>query len=141
MRWFSRKEFPWYSAVDGIDGDMVLETLLNDNPIRIRRYPKDFLVLIGLSCLWYAAAAHPVFYDDDDEEENEKPILEQTADVVTPPSDQNVSLGHVPLDQVFLVAALPPPTNGRKRTLIQAPVGESALKKGEECGGLALALL
>ncbi|GKA43369.1 hypothetical protein Tco_0736093 [Tanacetum coccineum] len=38
MQWFTGKDFPQDSAVDGIDGDMVLETLLNDNPTRIRRY-------------------------------------------------------------------------------------------------------
>ncbi|GJZ95323.1 leucine-rich repeat, cysteine-containing subtype protein, partial [Tanacetum coccineum] len=65
---------------------------------------------VGLSRLWYTPAARPTFYDDDEEEmrlqdiikvpnpfdvvcgkknllENERPILEQTADVVTPPFD------------------------------------------------------
>ncbi|GJS66272.1 hypothetical protein Tco_0680836 [Tanacetum coccineum] len=100
MQRFSGKEFPR-------DGDMVLDTLLNNNPTRIRRYPEEFLVLIGLSRLWYAPAARPIFYDEDEEEmrlqdfikvpnpfdvvcakkklpENEKHILEQTA---APPSD------------------------------------------------------
>ncbi|GKB12676.1 hypothetical protein Tco_0846599 [Tanacetum coccineum] len=152
------------SDVDGIDGDMVLETLLNDNLTRIRRYPKEFLVLIGLSRLWYALAARPVFYDNDEEEmrlqdfikvpnpfdvvctekklsENERSILEQTTDVVTPPSDQVVNLGLFPIDQEFLVDALPPPTNVRKRTSVQAPARESALKKGKCVGSLAPVLL
>ncbi|GKE59771.1 hypothetical protein Tco_1510138 [Tanacetum coccineum] len=114
MRWFSSKKFPQDSDVDGIDGDMILETLLNHNPSRIRRYPKEFLVLIGLSHMWYAPATLPIFYDDDKEGriqdfikapnlfdvvyaekkllENENPILEQTADVVTPPSNHIVNL-------------------------------------------------
>ncbi|GKB62962.1 hypothetical protein Tco_0919148 [Tanacetum coccineum] len=66
--------------------------------------------------------------------ENEKPIHEQTADVVTSSFDQIVSLGHVLLDQVFPTAALPPPTNVRKRTPMQAPAGESASKKGNSMG-------
>ncbi|GJW29802.1 hypothetical protein Tco_0046677 [Tanacetum coccineum] len=92
-----------------IDEDMVLETLLNDNPTRIRRYLEEFLDLIGLSRMWYAHVACHVFYNDDEDEtrlqdfikvpnlfdvvcaekklsEDEKPILEQNADVVTPPS-------------------------------------------------------
>ncbi|GJZ50710.1 hypothetical protein Tco_0605225 [Tanacetum coccineum] len=111
MQWFTRKEFPQDFAVDGIDSDMVLETLLNDNPIRIKRYPKEFLVLIGLSRLWYAPAARLVFYDEYGEDmrlqnfikvtspfdvvcskekllENGRPIIERTADVVTPPLDE-----------------------------------------------------
>ncbi|GKD06611.1 hypothetical protein Tco_1181585 [Tanacetum coccineum] len=134
MRWFSGKEFPRDSPVDAIDGDMFLETLLNDNPTRIRRYPEEFLVLVGLSRMWYASAARPVFYDDDDREmnlqnfikvpnpfdvvcaekklaENEKPLLEQTADVVTQPFDNIVNLGVVPLNQVPSTAAPPPLAN------------------------------
>ncbi|GKB36817.1 hypothetical protein Tco_0881759 [Tanacetum coccineum] len=116
---FSGKEFPRDSVVDGIDGDMALETLLNDNPTRISRYPEEILVLTGLSRLWYATAVRPVFYDEDEEDEalefikvpnpfdvvfgeknlleKERPILEQTIDVVFP------------------AAALPLPTNARKR--------------------------
>ncbi|GJZ30783.1 hypothetical protein Tco_0575830 [Tanacetum coccineum] len=49
MRWFNGGEFPRDSLVDGFDVDMTLETLLNVNPTRIRKYPEEFLVLIGLS--------------------------------------------------------------------------------------------
>ncbi|GKF81473.1 hypothetical protein Tco_0240075 [Tanacetum coccineum] len=71
MQCFSGMEFPRDSAVDGIDEDMVLKTLLNDNPTRIKRYPKGFLVLIELSRLWYVPTARPVYYDDDEEGRNE----------------------------------------------------------------------
>ncbi|GJX19106.1 hypothetical protein Tco_0221783 [Tanacetum coccineum] len=133
MCWFSSKEFPQDSTVYGIKGDIILETLLNDNPARIRRYPEEFLILIGLSHMWYAPATLPIFYDDDEEGriqdfikvpnpfdvvyakkkllENENPILEQTADVVTPPSN------HIAL------------------------AGDSASKKGKSVGGLAPMLL
>nr|GEU59486.1 hypothetical protein [Tanacetum cinerariifolium] len=60
-------EFPYDSIVDGVDGDMVLETFLNVNSTRIRRYLEEFLVLIGLSRMWYAPLTRPVFYDDDEE--------------------------------------------------------------------------
>ncbi|GJU84831.1 hypothetical protein Tco_1292377 [Tanacetum coccineum] len=61
MCWFDGKDFSRDSFVDGFDDDMTLETLLNDNPTRIRRYLEEFLVLIGLSRMWYAPKAHPVF--------------------------------------------------------------------------------
>ncbi|GKE93100.1 hypothetical protein Tco_1574195, partial [Tanacetum coccineum] len=154
MHWFSSKEFPQDYVVDVIDEDMVLETLLNDNPTRIRRYPEEFLGLIGLSRMWYAYVACPVFYNDDEDgspffvkmrlqdfikvpnpfdvvcaekklSKDEKPILEHTADVVTLPSDQIMGLSLVLLDQVFSVASLPPPTNARKRAPVQAPARES----------------
>ncbi|GKD04509.1 hypothetical protein Tco_1179483 [Tanacetum coccineum] len=52
----------------GVDAAiLVIRTLLNDNPTRIRSYPEEFLVLIGLSRMWYAPAACPIFYDDDEE--------------------------------------------------------------------------
>ncbi|GKB08770.1 hypothetical protein Tco_0837082 [Tanacetum coccineum] len=83
-------EFPRDSLVNAIDGDMVLETLLNDNPTLIRNYPEEFLVLLGLSHMRYVPAAHSAFYDDDEVlnpfdvvcaekklAENEKPLLEQ----------------------------------------------------------------
>ncbi|GJS70386.1 hypothetical protein Tco_0703227 [Tanacetum coccineum] len=183
MHWFSSKEFPQDSVVDGVDGDMVLETLLNDNSTQIMRYPEEFLVLIGLSRMWYAPATHLVFYDDDEEgrclgsvayicvyfvfvfhfydflwysemrlqdfikvpnsfdvvcaekkwAKNERPILEQTTDVVTPPSDHVVNLGPTPLNQVFPATALPPATNVGKRSPVQAPARESALKRGIAC--------
>ncbi|GJY54823.1 hypothetical protein Tco_0446487 [Tanacetum coccineum] len=73
MEWFTGKDFPRDSAVDGMDGDMVLETLLNDNPTQIRRYPKESLVLIALSNLWHAPTARPTFYDENDEDEASGP--------------------------------------------------------------------
>ncbi|GKA13632.1 hypothetical protein Tco_0693278 [Tanacetum coccineum] len=110
--------------------------------------------------MWYASAARPVFYDDDDREmnlhnfikvpnpfdvvcaekklaENEKPLLEQTADVVTQPSDNIVNLGVVPLNQVPSTAAPPPLANVRKRSPAQAPALESAFKKGKNNPSLA----
>ncbi|GJR36105.1 hypothetical protein Tco_1211789 [Tanacetum coccineum] len=106
--WFISKDFPQDSAVDGVDDDMILETLLNDPPTRIRRYPEEFLVLIGLSRLWYAPMARPAFYNENDEVsnpfdvvcgeekllENERHVLERTADVVTSPFDEIVNLDH-----------------------------------------------
>nr|GEY39794.1 zinc finger, CCHC-type [Tanacetum cinerariifolium] len=62
--------------------------------------------------------------------ENERPILKQTADVVTLPSDHVVNLALVPLNQVIPAIALPPPANVKKRSSALAPAGESALKKG-----------
>nr|GEV73039.1 RNA-directed DNA polymerase, eukaryota [Tanacetum cinerariifolium] len=115
----------------------------------IRRYPNEFLVLIGLSHMWYAPAARPVFYDNDDEEDfikvpnpfdvdgaennlakNKRYVLEQTADIVTLPSDHVVNLGPVPLNQMLSAAALPPIADVRKRPRVQALGGESASKKG-----------
>nr|GEW86798.1 hypothetical protein [Tanacetum cinerariifolium] len=64
MQRFTGNDFPRDSAVDGIDDDMILETLLNDNPTLICR-EKNLL-------------------------KNEKSVLERTADVVTPPSDEIV---------------------------------------------------
>ncbi|GKA29296.1 hypothetical protein Tco_0715541 [Tanacetum coccineum] len=32
----------------------------------IKRYPKEFLYLVGLSRLWYTPCARPAFYDDSD---------------------------------------------------------------------------
>ncbi|GKC42881.1 hypothetical protein Tco_1060603 [Tanacetum coccineum] len=52
MRWFDEKDFPRDSPVDRFDGDMTLETFLNDTSIRIRRYLEEFLVLIELSRRW-----------------------------------------------------------------------------------------
>ncbi|GJY79587.1 hypothetical protein Tco_0485388 [Tanacetum coccineum] len=69
--------------------------------------------------------------------ENKRPIVEQTAVVVTPPSDQIMSLSPVPLDQVFFADALPPPTNARKSALTQAPAKESASKEGKTVGLLS----
>ncbi|GJY56140.1 hypothetical protein Tco_0455255 [Tanacetum coccineum] len=132
MCWYTGKEFPRDPAIDGVDGDMVLETLLNDNPTRIRSYPEEFLVLIGLSRMWYAPAACPVFYDDDEEG---RPLLEQTTDIVTQPSDHIVNLGSVPMNQVPSVATIPPPTNVKKRSPVQASALESASKKGKSVGG------
>ncbi|GJW11127.1 hypothetical protein Tco_1576954 [Tanacetum coccineum] len=40
MRWFDGGEFSQDSPVDRFDGDMTLETLFNDNPTRVRRYPE-----------------------------------------------------------------------------------------------------
>ncbi|GJS62229.1 hypothetical protein Tco_0657013 [Tanacetum coccineum] len=85
--WFSGKEFPRDFVVDGIDGDM-----------DFIKVPNPFDVVCAEKNLF----------------ENERPILEQTADVVTPPSDQIVNLGPVPLDH--------------------APAGESASKKGKSVG-------
>ncbi|GKF44374.1 hypothetical protein Tco_0130926 [Tanacetum coccineum] len=70
MRWFTGKDFPRDSSVDPVDGDMILETLLKNNPTRIRRYPEEFLVLLGLSRMWYALVARHAFYDDDEHEMN-----------------------------------------------------------------------
>nr|GEZ29644.1 potassium transporter 5-like [Tanacetum cinerariifolium] len=66
MQWFTGNDFPRDSAVDGIDGDMILETLLNNNPTRIRREKNLF--------------------------KNKKSVLQRMADVVTPPSDEIVNL-------------------------------------------------
>ncbi|GJW39656.1 hypothetical protein Tco_0065501 [Tanacetum coccineum] len=87
--WFTGKDFPRDSTVDGIDGDIVLESLLNDNPTQIRRYAKAFLILIGLSRLWYPPTpqmrlqnfikvANPfdVVCGEEKLLENEKPIQE-----------------------------------------------------------------
>nr|GEV95291.1 hypothetical protein [Tanacetum cinerariifolium] len=52
---------PQDSSIDAIDEDMFLETLLDDNPTRIRRYPEEFLVLVGLSRMWCAPSARPSF--------------------------------------------------------------------------------
>ncbi|GJZ30806.1 hypothetical protein Tco_0575853 [Tanacetum coccineum] len=157
MRWFSGKEFLRDSIVDGIDEDMVLETLLNDYPTRIRKYPKEFLILLRLSRMWYAPAARPLFYDDDGEEmrlqdfikvpnpfyvvcaekklaENERLILEQTVDVVTLPSDHVVKLALVPLNQMIPAVALPPPANVKKMSLALALVEDFALKNGKSAG-------
>ncbi|GJU92910.1 hypothetical protein Tco_1317666 [Tanacetum coccineum] len=158
IQWFTGKDFPQDSGVDGMDGDMVLETLLNDNPTRIRRYLEEFFVLIGLNRLRYALAARPAFYDENEEEmrlqdfikvtnpfdvfcgeekllQNERPILERTADVVTSPSDQIVNFGGVPVNQVFPADAPPPHVvETRKRAVVQAPVGESTSKKGKSMG-------
>nr|GEX23987.1 hypothetical protein [Tanacetum cinerariifolium] len=157
MRWFSRKEFPRDSPVDVIDRDMFLETLLNDNPTQIRRYPKEFLVLLGLSRMWYVLTARPVFYDDDDQEmnlqnfinvpnpfdvvcaekkitKNGKPLLEQTANVITQPYDTAINLDVVPLSQLPLISACPFPTNTRKRSQPRTSVLESASKKGKNVG-------
>ncbi|GKB85137.1 hypothetical protein Tco_0957409 [Tanacetum coccineum] len=51
MRWFDGKDFPWDSLVDGFDGDLNLESILNDNLTRMRMYPEEFLMLIRLSRL------------------------------------------------------------------------------------------
>ncbi|GJS56905.1 hypothetical protein Tco_0651689 [Tanacetum coccineum] len=122
MRWFTGKYFPQDSLVGPIDGDMILETLLKDNPTQIRKYPEEFLVLIGLSRMWYALAARPVFYDDDKHEINlqdfikvsnpfdvvcvekklsinARPLLEQTMDEITQPLNAIVSMDVVPLNQ------------------------------------------
>nr|GEY63168.1 hypothetical protein [Tanacetum cinerariifolium] len=122
-----------------------------------RRYSEEFLILTGLSRMWYAPMARPVFYDDDEEDmrlydfnkvpnpfdvvcaekklsEDEKPILKQTTDVVTPLYDQIVSLGPISIDQVFSAATLPPHSNDRKGASEHAPAGEFASKKGKSVG-------
>ncbi|GKC85970.1 hypothetical protein Tco_1141687, partial [Tanacetum coccineum] len=86
--WFFGKDFPQDSVVDGIDGDVVLETLLNDNPTRIRRYPEEFLM--RLRDIIKVPNPFDVVCGEKNLLENERPILEQTADVVTPPFDNIV---------------------------------------------------
>ncbi|GJQ98358.1 hypothetical protein Tco_0009497 [Tanacetum coccineum] len=66
--------------------------------------------------------------------ENERPLLEQTVNIVTQPSDNVINLGVVLLNQVPPVVALPLPTNVRKRSLVQAPALESADKKRKSVG-------
>nr|GEV72450.1 hypothetical protein [Tanacetum cinerariifolium] len=134
IRWFTGGEFPQDFAVDRMDGDMVLKTFLNDNSIRIRIYPKEFLVLIGLSRLVYTPVACLAFYDETDkgrEEkllENERHVLERIADVVTSPYDQIVKLGAVSVNQMLPAAALPSPIDESNSGVVAA--GESALKDG-----------
>ncbi|GJS97001.1 hypothetical protein Tco_0803969 [Tanacetum coccineum] len=132
--WFDGGEVPRDSPIDGFDGDMTLETLLNDNSTQIRNYPGEFLVLIGLIHMWYVPRAHPTFYDDETKEEiriqyfvkvsnpfdvtcgeekpgeDETPLLERTVDVVTQPSDQIISLADVAIEQEIDTHVLPPPT-------------------------------
>ncbi|GJX20960.1 hypothetical protein Tco_0223637 [Tanacetum coccineum] len=141
------------SPVNVFNGDMTLDTLLNDNPTRIRSYPKEFLVLIGLSRMWYAPRVRPAFYDDETKqemrlqnfikvinpfditcgeeklEENESPLLERTVDVVTQPSDQVVNLASVPVEQEIQITTLPPLVSvARKSASIDTLAGESASK-------------
>ncbi|GJX72502.1 hypothetical protein Tco_0309673 [Tanacetum coccineum] len=85
-RWFFGKKFPQDSAVNDVDGDMALETLLNDNPTRIRRYPKEFLEM-RLQDLIKVPNPFDVVCAEKNLAENERPILEQTIDVVTQPSN------------------------------------------------------
>nr|GEV39564.1 hypothetical protein [Tanacetum cinerariifolium] len=149
------KGFPRDSPVDVVDGDMFLDTLLNNNPTQIKRYPEEFFVLLGLSRMRYVPTACPVFYDDDDDQEmnfqsfikvpnpfdvvctekkitkNKKPLLEHIVNVVTHPSDTAVNLDVVSLAQVSLVATRPPPINTRKRYPPRTSILESTSKKGK----------
>nr|GEV27172.1 transposase (putative), gypsy type [Tanacetum cinerariifolium] len=84
MRWFDEKDFPQDSSVNGFNSDMTLETLLNENPARIKKYPKEFLVLIGLSCIdelqnyVKVVNAFDITYGEEKLEENERPLLEES---------------------------------------------------------------
>ncbi|GJV38112.1 hypothetical protein Tco_1410589 [Tanacetum coccineum] len=149
-RWFFGKEFPQDSAIDGVDGDMILETLLNDNPTRIRRclglFTYVFILLLASAFLTFFTFAEMRLQDfikvpnpfdvvctKKKLAENERLVLEQTDDVVTSPSDHVVNLAPVPLNQVF--PAIPfAPTNVKKRSPAQAQAGESASKKGKSVG-------
>ncbi|GKG35636.1 hypothetical protein Tco_0440790, partial [Tanacetum coccineum] len=67
--------------------------------------------------------------------QNERPILKRTTDVVTPPSNQIVNFGVVPINQVFPADAPPPHVvETRKREVVQASIGESTSKKGKSVG-------
>nr|GEV06721.1 hypothetical protein [Tanacetum cinerariifolium] len=143
--------------MDRNEDDMILETLLNDNPTQIRRYSEEFLVLIGLSRLLYAPMTRPAFYDDNDQGrlqdfikvtnpfdvvcgeeklmEDERHVLERTADVVTQPLEQVISLVDAFVNQVLPTAALPPlVADIRKRVAKHTPSGESASKKHKGVG-------
>ncbi|GJY22235.1 hypothetical protein Tco_0394801 [Tanacetum coccineum] len=115
MQRFLGKEFPQ-------DGNMVLETLLNNNPTRIRRYPEEFLVffLIGLSHLWCAPVIRRVFYDEDKEEMRLQDFIK-----VPNPFDVVCAKKKLPeIEKHILEQTADPPL-----------LLESMHKKGEECGG------
>ncbi|GKC82700.1 hypothetical protein Tco_1138417 [Tanacetum coccineum] len=107
MRWFSGKEFPRDSAVDSVNG--------RKHWVEPYVVPNHFDVVCAEKKL----------------AENERPLLKQTVDVVTQSSDNIINLDVVPLDQVPLVVALPPLTNVRKRSPVQAPALQLASKKGK----------
>ncbi|GKA53818.1 hypothetical protein Tco_0747133, partial [Tanacetum coccineum] len=113
MQRFLGKEFPQ-------DGNMVLETLLNNNPTQIRRYPEEFLVLIGLSHLWCAPVIRRVFYDEDKEEMRLQDFIK-----VPNPFDVVCAKKKLPeIEKHILEQTADPPL-----------LLESMHKKGEECGG------
>ncbi|GKB79122.1 hypothetical protein Tco_0946017, partial [Tanacetum coccineum] len=84
--WFIGKDVPRDSAIDRMDSDMVLETLLKDNPTQTRRYAKEFLVQMRLSQMRlqdFIKVTNPfdVVCEEENLLENERPVLERTADV------------------------------------------------------------
>ncbi|GKE17674.1 hypothetical protein Tco_1425251 [Tanacetum coccineum] len=107
MRWFTGKDFPWDSLVDPVDGDMILETLLNDKS-------KDIQRKMNLQNFINVPNPFDVVCPEKKLAANERPMLEQTTDVVTQPSDVVVNLDVVPLNQAPSVASAP--SNTRKRS-------------------------
>ncbi|GJZ07052.1 hypothetical protein Tco_0540845 [Tanacetum coccineum] len=114
---------PWFNDTSVIkdplpmDDDVNLPCveLLNENRTLIRKYPKIFLCVVGLSRSYVETDVRPTFLDSDDEEmglldfvksldpfkvktdeqtlaESEVPLLEETEDMVISPSAQHISL-------------------------------------------------
>ncbi|GJZ73449.1 hypothetical protein Tco_0637595 [Tanacetum coccineum] len=106
MRWFDGGEFSRDSLINGFDGDITLENLLNDNLTRIRKYSKEFLILVRLSRMWYVPQTHLVFYEDRTKEGRYE-ALELCK--VTQPFDQTISLINATVNHEVVVDVLPPP--------------------------------
>nr|GEV27074.1 hypothetical protein [Tanacetum cinerariifolium] len=115
--WIDGKDFPRDSSVDGFDGDMTLETLLNDNPTRFRRVFIKVLNPIDVVC------------GEEKLEETERPVLERTADVVTQSSDQVISLVDAIANQMMHIADLPHVFDTTKKVVMETPTSEYASKK------------
>ncbi|GJW99032.1 hypothetical protein Tco_0180840, partial [Tanacetum coccineum] len=127
-------EFPQDSAVDGVNGDMILETLLNE--ILLGLEEMNLQNFIKVPILFDVVCAEKKLA------ENERPILEQTADVVTPPSDHIMNLSPVPLNQVVrLMLFLLPLMLGRglRRRLLPESLLPKIGKAGEFVGGISSA--
>ncbi|GJU89835.1 hypothetical protein Tco_1302258 [Tanacetum coccineum] len=127
---------------------VVSDEVLKDSILQARNHVKEIILKLNLPDPWSVLTDLKIHIKMDMEvpnlfdvvcakkklEENERPLLEQTVNIVTQPSDNVINLGVVLLNQVPPVAALPLPTNVRKRSLVQAPALESADKKGKSVG-------
>ncbi|GJY76646.1 hypothetical protein Tco_0481762, partial [Tanacetum coccineum] len=143
MRWCNaEEEFPCDLLLDEEDANMVLETALKDNPTRITKYPKEFLILVGLGLLWYAPCVQmrlqnfvkvvdpfKVACSKEKLESSEVLLLDKTANVVTAPSKKiNSCIGNYSYE-VGDVVFPPPKVVAKKRASAEALGEKFAPKK------------
>ncbi|GJX04091.1 hypothetical protein Tco_0190007 [Tanacetum coccineum] len=131
--------------------DLPCVELLNENRTLIRKYPKIFLCLVGLSRSFVETDVRPTLLRDDDEEmglldfviaadpfkvkigdrtlaENEVPLITETEDMVISPSPQPTSLvDHTIQDELNV-------NSGKRKKRVAFFSGEPPVKKARSEG-------